>query len=268
MPAESIGENPSVTLQSNRLKVNGAFLRADVLKHSMADKIPVSPDELTGLLIPERRPLLRAIEQMYVDTTRSNPDSRVVRPSIWTAQLANTTQTDGKDSQVFTEKGYSNGGVNRIRDEIQPRFLGHWDAITEAGFMPEVRRSSTKEDAGAWLLLRKPTLDEVALHWFDFPSDTETNVELIRDDDIRLEAYKLWHHHLDGEAIVDQVPNEHRSRLKIGLILSTAAIKSALGDSAGYDRDIDDAFDFLDRDPTIPIRATRAVENATFELGM
>jgi len=268
MSGELPSEQPIITLQYERLAVNGQALRANVLRGDGSDALKISPEDLESVLIPARRPILRVIEDYYERNQQNNPGLHIVRPSIWTTQLASTKQAEGRSNRVFTELGYRNGGVHTLRDELQPDFHEYWDAVRNAGFMPEVRLDATKPYAGPWLLLRKPTLDEVALHWFDFPSDAAASATQIKDDDMRIEAQNLRQQHLSGEAIVDRAPDERRSRLEVGLILSMAAIKATMGDQAAYARDIDDAFDFLDSDPTIDIGATRAVENATFEPGM
>jgi len=268
MSGELPSEQPIITLQYERLAVNGQVLRANVLRGDGSDALKISPEDLESILVPARRPILRVIEDYYEQTQLNNPDLHIVRPSIWTAHLASTKQSEGQSNRVFTELGYRNGGVHTLRDELQPDFHGYWDAVRNAGFMPEVRLDATKPYAGPWLLLRKPTLDEVALHWFDFPSDAAASATQIKDDDMRIEAHNLRQQHLSGEAIVDRAPNEHRSRLEMGLILSMAAIKASMGDQAAYSRDIDDVFEYLDADQTIDISATRAVENATFEFGM
>jgi len=268
MSGESSNEQPVIALQYERLAVNGHTLRANVFRNNGSDALALSPEDLESVLVPARRPMLRVIEEYYERNQQNNPGLHIVRPSIWTTQLSTTKQSEGQPNRVFTEAGYRNGGVHTLRDELQPDFHGYWEAVRNAGFMPEVRLDATKPYAGPWLLLRKPTLDEVALHWFDFPSDAAASVAQIKDDDKRLEAHNLRQQHLSGEAIVDRAPDERRSRLEVGLILSMAAIKMTMGDQAAYDRDIDDAFDFLDTDQTIDISATRAVENATFELGM
>lgn len=261
----AIGEHPSVSLRSNRLLVNDKALRADVLKDTGSEKIAVSPSELERVLLLGRISLLQGIEDFYDDQVK-NLGSMIVRPSIWTAQLGTTAQTGGRDSKVFTEKGYANGGVIQSPDEIQPRFHGYWSAVREAGFLPEVRRTSGKQDGGSWLLLRKPSLGEVLHHWFNYPSQAlDSAVEIIaNEEDKGIERRNLRMYRTLGEEAVDRAPDTARSRQQIGLILSMAAIKSALGDKDGYEDEVDDALIYANNDLSIDAGTVRAIENSTF----
>ncbi|MFZ2836376.1 MAG: hypothetical protein WAZ21_03575 [Candidatus Saccharimonadales bacterium] len=263
---EAIGEHPSVVLQSNRLLVNGKALRADVLRGTKSEKIAVSPSELERVLILGRLSLLQGIEDFYDDQVNKNPGSTIARPSIWTVQLGTTAQTAGRDSKVFTEKGYANGGVIQLFDEIQPRFHSYWTAITNTGFLPEVRRSSGKQDAGSWLLLRKPSLSEVLHHWFTYPPEAlDAAIEVVANkEDAGLERRNLRMYRTLGERAVDRAPDTVRSRRQIGLILSMAAIKSALGDKDGYEDEVDDALTYAHNDSSIDAGTVRAIENSTF----
>lgn len=263
MSSESIGENPSVVLRSNWLTVNGATLRADALKNSRSERLTVSAEELQSVLLLGRRAIVQGIEEFY---SRHQPYAST-RPSIWTVHLGTTAQTDGRNSKVFTERGYANGGVNTSIDEIQPRFHGHWNAIKEAGFLPEVRRTSGTEDGGSWLLLRKPSLNEVLHHWFGYPEEALNEViATVVDEDKGVERRNLRIYRMLGERIVDKMPDRARSRMQIGQILSMAAIKSALGDKTGYEDEVDDAFTYADNDFQIDPSTIRAMENSTFEL--
>lgn len=267
MVSNTVGENPSVALRSNWLTVDDHTLRADVVKNSRSERTPVKPEELESVLLLGRRTILQGIEEFYAEQVIKNPDLIIVRPSIWTAQLGTTAQTDGQNSRVFTAKGYANGGINSSADEIQPRFLGHWKAVESAGFLPEVRRTSTSRDGGSWLLLRKPTLEQVLHHWFGYEKDAiKDAVEVVTDVDKDAERRNLLNYRLRGEEAVDQAPQPLRSRVQIALILSMGAIKSALGDQPGYEEEIDDAFTYVDNDPSIDPGTVRAIENSTSEL--
>jgi hypothetical protein len=263
---ESIGEHPSVGLRSNRLLVNDKALRADVLKDARSEKIAVSPSELERVLLLGRVSLLQGIEDFYENQVIKNPSLTIVRPSVWTAQLGTTAQTDGRDSKVFTEKGYANGGVIQLFDEIQPRFHGYWTAITNTGFLPEVRRTSGKQDGGSWLLLRKPSLGEVLHHWFNYPPEVlDEAIEVIANkEDVGLERRNLRWYRILREKGVDRAPDTARSRQQIGLLLSMAAIKSALGDKDGYEDEVDDALTYANNDPSIDVGTVRAIENSIF----
>jgi hypothetical protein len=267
MVSEAIGENPSIALRSNWLTVNNNTLRADVLKNSRSEKLTVSPEELSSILLLGRRSILQGIEEFYGQQVLKNPNLSIVRPSIWTAHLGTTAQTDGRNSQVFTDLGYDNGGINTSIDEIKPEFHAHWNAIREAGFLPEVRRTSDGNNAGSWLLLRKPSLSEVLHHWFDYQdNDIENTAKSIKNDNKELEQRYLRLYRLLGEKAVDQAPDATRSRKQIGLILSMAAIKSAIGDKDGYEVEIDDALTYADNASEIDNSTVRAIENSTFEI--
>jgi hypothetical protein len=263
---EAIGEHPSVGLRSNWLTVNDATLRADVLKNSQSERLTVSAEELQTVLLLGRTSLLQGIEDFYEDQVNKNPGATIVRPSIWTAQLGTTAQTDGRNSKVFTEKGYANGGVIQSSDEIQPGFHGHWNAVKEAGFLPEVRRTSGKQDGGSWLLLRKPLLSEVLHHWFNYPSDVLDNaIEIITDEEDKgIERRNLRMYRMLGERAVDRAPDTARSKQQIGLILSMVAIKSALGDKDGYEDEVDDALTYAHNDSSIDVSTVRAIENSAY----
>lgn len=51
---------------------------------------------------------------------------------------------------------------------------------------------------------------------------------------------------------------------QVGLILSMAAIKSALGDKDGYEDEVDDALTYAHNDLSIDAGTVRAIENSTF----
>lgn len=262
---EAIGEHPSVNLRSNRLLVNDRALRADILRDTKSEKITVSSLELERVLLLGRASILQGIEDFYEDQVNNNPSTTVVRPSIWTAQLGTTVQTDGRNSRVFTEKGYANGGVIQSPDEIRPGFHNHWHAVTNTGFLPEVRRTSSGQNGGSWLLLRKPSLSDVLHHWLNYPSDAlENAIESIADEEDRgVERRTLRMYRMLGEKAVDRAPNAVRPRQQIGLILSMAAIKSALGDMDGYEAEVDDALTYAHNDSSIDVSTIRAIENST-----
>jgi hypothetical protein len=116
----------------------------------------VSPEELENVLKLGSVGIHNAIETFYSEQyARLHPKGcTVVRPSIWVAQLGATKQTDGANSEVYTEKGYKNGGIHYDKDEMHEEFGPHWEAIEQAGFTPHVRSTYGGTTAGAWLLLR------------------------------------------------------------------------------------------------------------------
>jgi hypothetical protein len=147
-----MNEKISVTVRSNFLRVNRRELWADVLDQPIdVNREPVDAARLELILKLGRITILEGIERFY-EKHASGLGAK--RPSIWTAHLGSLEQTEGRNSQVFTQAGYDNGGIIGSIDEIQDKFHGHWQAVEAAGFLPEVRRTFGKEDGGAWLLLR------------------------------------------------------------------------------------------------------------------
>lgn len=143
----------------NMLKVNEHSLWADVLKQPRTKVVThetVSPQELETLLRVGKIAIYNALEEFYSKQYRElTPKGYTInRPSLWVAQLGTSRQTDGVNSQVYSEKGYANGGIHYNKDEQKEEFWPHWDAVGRAGFVPHVRGS----DNGAWLALK--TTDE------------------------------------------------------------------------------------------------------------
>lgn len=267
MTAKQLSENPVIAMKSNWLTVDSQILRADVLEDARSNRLSVSAEELERVLILGRRSMLQAVEAMHAETKAKNPGSAVVRPSVFTAQLGTTKQTDGKDSQVFTTKGYDNGGVLTLPDEIRPEFHGHWNAVKEAGLLPEVHNISGKRDGGAWLLVRKPSLDDVLHHWFDYPSDyTDMTSRWLKDDDEEKQRSNVGNFRMIGEWTADQRDDLQRPRAQLGLMIAMSAIKLSLHDQPGFEEEIDDAFVYADHSPSIDASTVRAMENATFGL--
>jgi len=256
-------ENTVVGLNSNWLTVNGQYLHADT--HS--EKLSISNENLSRILILGRRVILEGIETQFVGD---------VRPSIWTAQFGTPAASEGQGNKVFTEIGTGNGGVITGRHEIKPVYHPYWDAALNAGFLPEVRRVSGSEKGGAWLLIRKPTLLEVAKNWLRW-DETKAGVEIRQNATLqqkentlserdRRDALRVYR--AVGEASVDRVSNSGdqnmRSRQQIGLLLGVAAMRYALRDIDGYAQEVDDAFEYADNDPSIDDPVIRAMENSTF----
>lgn len=267
MYSQNIGENPTIALRSNWLAVDGNTLRADALRDPDSEKLTVSAEQLGSVLLLGRRAILQGIEEFYDQQIEKHPDSTIVRTPVWTAQLGTAAQTSGRHSQVFTDVGYANGGVNTSIDEIKHEFHDYWNAVREAGFIPEVRRTSGSRDGGSWLLLRKPSLPDVLHHWFDYKEGSvDTALEAIVDEDKETERRNLHRQRILGEQAVDQASNTLRPRRQIGLILSMAAIKSALEDRDGYQEEVDDALLYADNDPSIDESTIRAIENSMFEI--
>jgi len=261
MSQEISSENPIVTLRSGHILVDGQMLSSDALAIPGSSHRSVSAEELQALLLPNRRPLQSSIKEMPGDEFKI---------SLWTTQLGNTDQTDGRDTQVFSRFGYENNGLITTRYELAEAFHGHWDAVYNVGFVPEVRRDSThSENGGAWLTLHKPTLAEVAFHWLDWAEDPVTKVlqRYVKD---RPDAYKDYvkRYRVLAEGKIDRrgkiEGDAVRPRWQLAVDLGVAALKLNAGDVEAYERDIDDAFDKADSDEHITVETIRAIENSTF----
>lgn len=144
-------------MHSNGLWIDGRVLWADVLRMPFRKKAQhyekISPEDLEWVLRMGSVAIHTAIEDFYSEQYRKlTPKGyTVVRPSIWVAQLGSTKQTEGRDSQVYSPKGYRNGGTHFDKDEQHEIFWPHWEAVERAGFHPNVRKAMGGE---AWLLLR------------------------------------------------------------------------------------------------------------------
>lgn len=92
------------------------------LRDQGLNKLTVSSNELERVILLGRRPILQGIEEFYEKQALKNPDLSVTRPSIWTTQFGTTVQTDGKNSKIFTEKGYANGGIITSKEEAGHSF--------------------------------------------------------------------------------------------------------------------------------------------------
>lgn len=258
MLQRSTQEQPIIALRSNWLTVDKHKLRADVLEDPKSKKVTTSAEELSAYLLLGRHSILQGIEKLYHQYPGAS------RQSIWTAQLGTEAQTEGRDSKVFTEPGYANGGINTSIDEIQPDFHDHWKAVLNAGFLPEVRRTDGRADGGSWLLLRKPLLTDVLKYWFGHEDDLRGIAAAILNKDKELEKANLLEYRLRGEEAVDTARSELRPREQVALLLSMAAIKATLGNLGGSKKEIDDALDYARNDASIEDRAVRAIENSAF----
>lgn len=265
--------DPSIGIHSNWLQIDGQTLRADILPGARRGEIDIDPEGLRTVIDLGRYAILDGIEAFYERTRHANPNSTVVRPSIWTARLGNPNQTDGVNTRVFTPKGYENGGVIEARDELQEPFRPFWDAVLAEGFLPEVRRTSGAQHGGAWLALRRPTLAQVSEHWLDDPNV----MPLLDPDDLRptpegLQEFKEYMETLndlrDGTLRSVNASAQEcmstRSRLQISALLASAAYKHAtlLGD---YREDMEDVVTYATYTDNLAPGTVLAIEQAVFE---
>ncbi len=141
-----------ISVVTGGLRVGNRSLRADVLPRKDGFE-HVDPEALEGVLLMGRRAIVSALDEIYAQSKARHPDLTVVRGSIWTAQLGNAGETDGRNSRVYSQAGYDNGGIHYSKYEQKPAFWDYWEAIEHAGFYPEVRGASGS-NGGAWLCLR------------------------------------------------------------------------------------------------------------------
>jgi hypothetical protein len=253
-----------IKLQSNFLTVDGRKLRSDVLAIGDTQKLGTSAEDLQWILSSRnlgRSAILSGIEAIYEQTKQKNPNSKIVRPSVWTMHLAKEKHTHKDTNFVFTQKGYDNGGIRTDRDEILDRFHGHWDAVKNAGFIPEVRKISAAKDAGAWLLLRKPSIEEVAKQWF---GHVETREMVIARATPELDKSSIRLYEELGQESVDELEIDGRSDMRMGLNLAVAALKRTMGNIDGFIVDVEDTLEQADNNLYRNESAVLAIQNSFY----
>lgn len=261
-----------VQLRQNWLTVNRRALCAEALGDK-PNKTVVTAEQLAHVLAIGRVAILNGIEDFYDTMRADNPG--VVRPSIFTVQLGDTLQTDGRHTNVFTEKGYNNGGIIQAVDELQPSIHPYWNAVMDAGFLPEVRRTSGKEHGGSWLMLRKPTLAQVSGDWLGvplyLPDETAENQELTAlQKEAAVDMYREGvYGKIDefddmqkAQSVSGPERAMNRSRLQISSLVGVLAYKQAL---AYADGDLDSDIEYAIQYAKAYFPAARlAIENALY----
>lgn len=270
-----MSNNPEISLISNFVAVDGKKLRTDILRMD-SEKMPVSPDDLRSTIVLGRGVINEFIQTTYDRTRKANPTSKIFPPTVWAAQMGTAEQTDGETSQVFTEKGRKNGGIRKDIEEVQRPFYRHWSAIEKAGYMPEAFKISTKADSGGWLLLRKPTILEVAHHWFGHQENTVQQVvrEEVQSRDMStpeardLSSQNIRLYRVAGEKAIDLYSDSNGDMLRadqqIGLGLAVAALRLYAGDQERYEESVDDAINYADNIPSIHESAILAIRNSVY----
>jgi hypothetical protein len=133
------------------LVVDGHHLRTDRIIVD-EEKTAVTPEELHTILALGDNALRQQIEIQRENVQARNPQQIIASPSLWVAQV-----TDGRHGDFFgmTARGKANtSGVVTNALELKPFLRDHWNAIRDAGFVPEARRNSTKKHVGTWLMAR------------------------------------------------------------------------------------------------------------------
>ena len=153
---------------NNNLRHEGRTLWANVLAipycSVQRNKYkPVSPEELKRILELGHAFIELTIQDLYEkQRAMLEPSSYIAEcPSISIMQLGSASQTDGKNSEVYSAEGSMNGKIHRQVCEQQPAFTAYWNVVEEAGFFPHVmsRLCTTKlaSDDGAYLMLQAET---------------------------------------------------------------------------------------------------------------
>lgn len=263
-------EASDISIRSNWLLVKNQELRADVLKNSRRERRSVDSTELRTILLLGQTAILEGIESFYESTQVQNPNIAIGRPSIWTAQLGTTQQADGLNSRIITVGGYTNTNIYRSKEAVYPAFHPHWNAIADAGFVPEVRIAWGEKDRGAWLLLRRPEIVDVLHGWLDYKEtgDAAQVREMIQSSQVavqnRTSALNFYQSAQADYITASVAPSEveRQARQQIGLNLACAALKLCLHDDDGYAEEIEDVLDYADH--TMDDGTIRALENATW----
>ncbi|MDB5176722.1 MAG: hypothetical protein JWN75_390 [Candidatus Saccharibacteria bacterium] len=258
------------SLDSNFLTENDKLLRADVLFSAERKTKKIPAEELAGVLINGRRVILPSIEEFYEKTKLQKPGYTVTRPTILTVRLGTTKQYQGRDSEVFTDTGYKNGGnitkIEELRDEFHP----YWNAITEAGFVPIVHRMQTlpgpvrlMAQGGAWLGLKKPTVEQVAAQWFGHNENRDMVVARATPG-LDKDAIRIYED--IGQERVDLLEERGHSDLRMGLNLAVAALKRSMGNMESFTLDVEDTLTQAKNDKFRRDAAVRAIENSIYEI--
>ncbi|MBI3494370.1 hypothetical protein HY004_00090 [Candidatus Saccharibacteria bacterium] len=123
------------------------------VNHLLGRKVP-SPKEIYDDLTERHDDILLRIEEEFEVAKSRNPDAeRIVRPSLFVAQLA----TQSLSKNVLTKKGLDNGTSMHPLEELTLRARPYWYSVDMAGFQPEVRSNMlVPGGAAVWLMLRKP----------------------------------------------------------------------------------------------------------------
>ena len=144
---------------------DGKLLKVAAMEGLDDKRWEIQADELAELIHAKIGMFSLSMETFYQESLRINAGKGLTigRPSIWLAQLGTATQSDTRWNQVFTEKGFNNGGIIKNIDEIKEPYHPYWNAVIDGSqgvMLPEVRRVSGRALGGAWLLLE---LDEPRL---------------------------------------------------------------------------------------------------------
>lgn len=289
MPKLLDSDPMEVGLNGNYLSLNNRAMRTNVLRHS-PEKIAVSAQQLDRILAVGRMAILNGIVNFRFPGATTTP-------SIWTLHLGTNKQVDPRDSKLFTERGWKNGGVNERLDEIQAPFDPYWGAMKNNGFRPEVRRTFGKGDGGAWMLLRKPTLMQVSLEWYAYSEPPELASLGYFTPEVTDELKNIYHpgvslplstkhdilqtvadlqdsyaDELDDKAKkMDVSPDlraEFRSNQQIGALIARVALKRSLDyERDAAEEDLEDVYTYAvnnSRDKVGVSPGVLALENAMF----
>lgn len=260
----------AVEVQGNWLFVKGRVLSADVLLTDRHSHLTVGSDELRTILTLGRTTILEGIDLSYERLRAQRPDHAVSRPSIWTAQLATQAQVSGLDNVVLRPQSSGQTDLFNEKNALYPIFHGHWDAVHDAGFVPEVRRVRSTKANGAWLFLRRPTVDDVLKNWLDYQEADDA--QHVRD---RMQTgYVAGEKHAAAIGFYSDIQKEYTAkrvdrsdvvklaRQRIGIQLARATMKLCGYDHDGYAEEVESIFDTIDAAVDRP--TVLAIENAVW----
>lgn len=273
--------NPEMTFTaSNIMKADGQELHLAELPDYGGNRLKVSSVELDEVISANRLLISQTIEDVYQLTReKAGPEAEIHRPSILAAHIGTEGQTEGSGSKVLTRAGRDNGTGILTRDvELKKRFHPYWQVIHRNGYVPEVRLFTTKRYEDSWLTLRKPTLSEVALKWFNFRENVaqqtirdqlEDSKSVMNQHAELTERAVRWYQYAGAKTIGLMTYHNGLNALDnqiLGLKVSVAGLMQQTGDTQGFQDEVEDALRFAKRSDTIPPSSVRALENGLYGL--
>jgi hypothetical protein len=259
------------------LKTNRQNLRADVIPTNVKSFRSISSENFTGIISAR---INREVINSYIDTTRNaqlqaKPSYTIGQPFIYAAQLGTSKEAEGRTtSQVFTEEGWLSASPRVRHDQLREGFVGHWNAVRMAGYVPEVQRLDYIRRDGQWLTLRKPSIPEVAEDWFGYVDDPERKDKKL--EVIEQHISQPWDHEATRKAIIAyriigeraitarNYNVETQANQQVGLLLAVAALRNFVGDENGYIEEAESAIELVHHTDSVDVSAYRALHNSTY----
>lgn len=255
--------NNEIALASNFLTVNGRELRVNIIERAGDRRKSVSAEELHYILTLGRTSILSDLRKNFGE----------LPVSVFATRLGNEAQTQGPHSKVFTPKGLMVGGNRVDADDIYESFHGHWTAVLDAGFVPQVIRThGGKMYGGSWLSFRKPTLQDVMTHWFRQWSMPPDEYVQLRDSIVATQEKAEQRLRVESSinlgrraiTAILRTDSFNASNAQIALILLEADLKNIIGDTVSATDAIKDASNYAYDNDYAPVGAVLAIENSQF----